>query len=113
MAWQWGHYAPGHTVRANLLIHILTVPLFEFGTVALLSSPLFGPVSALVGLVLMVGAMAAQGRGHAMEPQPPQPFRGPLDVVARIFLEQWLTFPRYVLSGDFTKAWNNSEKTTA
>ena len=109
MAWQWGLYAPGHTVRANLLIHILTVPLFELGTLALLSFPLFGPSSALAGVVLMVGAMAAQGRGHAIEPQPPVPFRGPLDVIARIFLEQWFTFPRFVLSGAWARAWRHSE----
>ena len=44
-------------------------------------------------------AVAAQGKGHAREEARPHPFRGALDVVARIFVEQWITFPRYVLSG--------------
>ena len=33
LAWQWAIYPAGHTTRVNLLIHILTVPLFELGTV--------------------------------------------------------------------------------
>jgi hypothetical protein len=49
--------------------------------------------------------IAAQGRGHKGEATRPVPFRGPLDVVARLFVEQWLTFPRYVLSGGFAQAW--------
>ncbi|MFY0580939.1 hypothetical protein ACN28S_47860 [Cystobacter fuscus] len=59
---------------------------------------------ALPGVVAMVGAMAAQGRGHRMESVAPVPFRGPWDVLARIFAEQWVTFPRFVLSGGFARA---------
>jgi hypothetical protein len=35
---------------------------------------------------------------------PPEPFTGPLNAVARIFLEQWITFPLFVLSGSWWKA---------
>ena len=45
----------------------------------------------------------------ALEKNPPVPFAGPLDVVARIFGEQWLSFPRYVLSGGFAKAWRGEK----
>ncbi len=39
-----GSLSPGaHTTRANLLIHILTVPLFQLGTLALLGSLVRGP----------------------------------------------------------------------
>jgi hypothetical protein len=62
-------------------------------------------LTALGGLVLLPLAMAAQGRGHRLEKVPPAPFAGPLDVVARIFAEQLITFPRFVLSGGFTRAW--------
>jgi hypothetical protein len=53
----------------------------------------------------MVGAVALQGRGHRLEGVAPIPFRGPIDVVSRIFVEQWVTFPRYVLSGGLARAW--------
>lgn len=105
IAWQWTLYPSGHTTRANLLIHILTVPIFEIGTLTLLGSLAIAPVYALLGLAMMVGAMAAQGQGHAREPQPPVRFRGPLDVFARIFAEQWIAFPRFVLTGGFSRAW--------
>ncbi len=108
LAWQWGLYAAGHTRRANLLIHVLTVPVFQIGTLALFSSPLLGAAFAMVGPVLMVGAMAAQGRGHAGEPERPVRFHGPLDVIARIMAEQWIAFPRFVLTGGLARAWRAS-----
>lgn len=104
LAWQWRLYAAGHRSRANLWIHVFTVPLFWFGTLALFVGTWRTPWSALVGVVSMAGAMAAQGRGHAGERVAPVPFRGPLDVVARIFLEQWVTFPRYLISGELFRA---------
>lgn len=105
IAWQWALYSPGHTTRANLLIHAFTVPIFEAGTLTLLSSPLLGPVFVPVGIAMMVGAMAAQGQGHAREPQRAVPFRGPFNVLARIMAEQWIAFPRFVVTGGFARAW--------
>ncbi len=45
------------------------------------------------------------GRGHKLEPTAPVRFRGPGDFAARIFIEQWFTFPRYVLTGQLARAW--------
>jgi hypothetical protein len=106
LAWQYRHYPEFHGDRKNLILHILTVPLFQLGTLMLFTGPLWAPWwYSLVGLGLMAGAMITQGRGHAMEKNPPVPFAGPIDVLGRIFGEQWLSFPRYVLSGGFAKAW--------
>ncbi|HEX6239498.1 MAG TPA: hypothetical protein VFZ61_01340, partial [Polyangiales bacterium] len=58
----------------------------------------------LGGGLAMLLAMAAQGSGHRHEANPPPPFRGPLDVVLRIFAEQWITWPRFVLSGGLRRA---------
>jgi hypothetical protein len=52
--------------------------------------------------------MALQGRGHRGELVHPVPFAGPVDVVSRIFAEQLITFPRFVLSGQFARAWRES-----
>ena len=110
LAWQWGLYRAGHTERTNLVMHVFTVPMFQLGTLSLLASIFLGPLLALIGVVFMVSAMAVQGRGHAAEPQSPVPFRGPLDVIVRIFVEQWITFPRFVLSGGFALAWAASHR---
>jgi hypothetical protein len=97
---QWESYGTYHQNRANLIVHMVAVPAFMLGNVlavagaAMLSPMLFG-----ADAVLSVGSIAAQGRGHRSEPVPAQPFAGPADFVKRIFAEQWITFPRFVLSG--------------
>jgi hypothetical protein len=110
LAWQWSHYEAGHTTRTALVVHLLTVPLFQLGTLSVLASPFTGGWPALAsasvgGLLAMIVALAAQGRVHRAEPKAPEPFLGPLDVVSRLFVEQWITFPRFVLSGGFGAAW--------
>lgn len=99
LSWQWTNYPDNHVDGANLALHVLTVPLFMAGTVALVTAWWTAWWAAPAGLLAMVLAVAAQGRGHAREKSPPIPFQGPLDAVSRIFVEQWVTFPRYVLSG--------------
>lgn len=100
LAWQLEHYGDNHVDRRNLVIHVVTVPIFMLGTLALLTGlvTLRWPL-ALAGLLALPLAVAAQGRGHALERVAPIPFAGPLDVVARIVAEQWITFPRFVLRG--------------
>ena len=108
LAWQWSNYPGGHRDRRNLLVHALTVPVFQVGTVALLMSPFVSAWLAVFGAGAMAGTMVLQGRTHRLERKAPLPFRGPGDVVARILAEQWLTFPRYVASGGFGQAWQES-----
>jgi hypothetical protein len=105
---QWSEYPERHVDKRNLIAHVLTVPLFMSGTISVLAAPLIGPW-LFVGALLMVGSMAVQGRTHRLEPTPPSPFRGPLDVVGRILFEQWWTFPRYVISGGFLRAWRSAK----
>ena len=104
-AWQWPIYPQGHRSGVNRALHIATVPLFLLGTVAVLAAPFIAWQLAAAGLGGMLVALVAQGRGHKSEVSPPRPFRGPFDVLARFFVEQWVTFPRYVLSGRFAEAW--------
>ena len=100
LEWQWSDYAAKHQNRLNLLLHIVTVPLFQIGTLFLLCALVtLSGAAAAVGAVCMMGALAAQGRGHKLEPETPTPFDGPTDFLSRFFAEQWMTFPRFVLSG--------------
>ncbi len=106
LVWQWSNYPYGHRERQNLAVHALTAPLFILGTCAIPLAPILAaPWLAAWGLGTMLATLALQGRTHKREKTPPAPFRGPLDALARFFAEQWVTFPRYVLSGEFARAW--------
>lgn len=102
-------YSRGHQDRTNLLLHVLTVPLFWAGNIALVAGAATrSPAAALIGLAMTLSALVAQGRGHRREHVPPRPFHGPIDFVARFMTEQWLTFPRYVATGAFARAWREA-----
>jgi hypothetical protein len=105
LAWQWSLYPEGHRNRVSLLLHVLTVPLFMAGTISAVSAAFTIWWRAPAGLGAMALAFALQGVGHGREQARPVPFRGPLDVLGRIFVEQWVTFPRYLFSGRWLGAW--------
>jgi hypothetical protein len=105
LRWQWEGYPSVHRSRANLLLHILAVPAFVLGNAALVVTLLLGMwAAAAAALAVMVVSMALQGRGHKLEKVPPEPFTGPANALSRVFLEQWVTFPRFVLSGRWLRA---------
>jgi hypothetical protein len=109
LAWQWSRYPSTHRDRANLLVHALTAPLFLAGCCALVVALFRGSAwLAAAGVAALVLPVALQGRGHRREATAPAPFRGWRDLVARLFVEQWVTFPRYVLTGGFARAWRSS-----
>ena len=109
LAWQWNLYPAGHRDRTNLAIHIVTQLLFVAGLAAAIAALPVGRSWLLAaGPVAMVIAIVLQGRGHRREATAPVPFEGPLDVVARLFVEQLVTFPRFVLSGGWVRAWRAS-----
>jgi hypothetical protein len=105
LQWQWAGYSRYHQSRANLLIHIVAVPLFLVGTIALV----YGRRSAVSCCTsrryrLHCGGSRTTGSWSRLERVPPEPFSGPLNFIARLFLEQWVTFPRFVLSGGWSAA---------
>jgi phage terminase small subunit len=108
MSWQWQGYATNHVDRSNLALHLVTVPAFIAGLVAVAASPIAGLGSLLAGLGAMAVALIAQGRGHGSEPAAPVPFTGPGDFVSRFLVEQLVTFPRFVLSGGWLRAWRGA-----
>ncbi|HET7779406.1 MAG TPA: Mpo1-like protein [Rudaea sp.] len=102
--WQWRNYSRNHGDRANLLIHMIGVPVFIAGVLAFVTQAAraqwFG---AAVSAVVAVVAFAVQGVGHKRERVAPEPFAGPGDFVARVFAEQFITFPRFVLMGQWAR----------
>jgi phage terminase small subunit len=108
VSWQWQGYAANHMDRANLALHLLTVPAFIAGLAAVLASPFAGLGFLFAGLGGLVAALVVQGRGHRNEAAAPEPFTGPADFVSRFLVEQLVTFPRFVLSGGWLRAWRAS-----
>lgn len=106
LSWQLELYPGNHTRRRTLVVHALTAPLFIWGCLTLACAA-FRPVLALVGLPAMLLALVLQGGTHKKEPSAPVPFLGPGDFISRFFVEQWVTFPRFLLSGGFARAWRS------
>ena len=105
LAWQWSDYVAKHRDRSNLLIHIVAVPLFQLATLVLAGALVGRSLRlAMAAVVAMLAALVLQGRGHGREAEAPTPFDGAADFVSRFVVEQWVTFPRFVLSG----AWADS-----
>ena len=110
LRWQWEGYPRYHRSRFNLLLHIAAVPMFLVGNVALVVALVQRSWQiGIAGVVAMVLSVALQGRGHRHEHMPPEPFTSPLNAVSRIFLEQWVTFPRFLLSGSWARALRQHE----
>jgi phage terminase small subunit len=100
LEWQWSDYAAKHRDRANLLLHIVSVPLFQAGTVILVYAVIrLSGAAAGLAVACMAAALVAQGLAHRLEREAPEPFKGAGDFVSRFIAEQWVTFPRFVLSG--------------
>lgn len=103
--WQWDGYLRYQRAHANLIIHILAVPLFLAGNMTLVVALLrTSALGAAIGSVCLVVSMVLQGLGHRLEKSSPEPFTGAGNAVARILMEQRVTFPRFVLSGRWTRA---------
>ncbi len=103
--WQWQNYPENHENVANLLFHIVGVPIFILGMIAFIGNlAQLRITEAVIGLIIAIGGYALQILGHKLEAEPPIPFDGPVDAIQRIFTEQFITFPRFVISGGWLRA---------
>jgi hypothetical protein len=106
---QWAAYSRNHQSRANLLLHAAAVPLFLAGNVLLVVAMAQARwLVAAISLAAMILSAALQGFGHCQEAKPSEPFTGPLNAALRMVLEQWDTFPRFVLSGRWWRAFRSA-----
>lgn len=105
MAWQWNTYPANHREKVNLVLHFFAVPAFIASTLVVLTGLVHTQAKMIgVGVVGMVLSFAIQGIGHKREAEPPIPFASPFEFVARVFIEQFINFPRFVLSGGWLRA---------
>ena len=110
LAWQWRHYAENHRDRLNLWIHFVAVPMFVGAALAATQLVLTAHFAvAALALAVMVLAFALQALGHRREKVAPIPFDGAGDFLARVLAEQFITFPRFVLSRGFARQTGSSQ----
>jgi hypothetical protein len=109
LRWQYDGYAQFHGNRVNLLIHIVAVPAFVASSLWLLWCAVFMHWAQLgVAALAVIVSFLAQGVGHQREATPSIPFASLGDAVGRILAEQFITFPRFVLTGGFRQALRDS-----
>jgi len=110
-AWQWRGYHHNHRNPVNLVLHLIAVPLFIIGTLLVLSG-LFeldlGEIA--VGVIGLIAALGLQRQGHRLEAEQPEPFSDRQDAVKRLLTEQFITFPRFVFSGAWWRAWRERHR---
>lgn len=105
---QQQHYLHSHRSARNVRLHLMTVPLFQVGSLTLLFSAWLGWQAAIAGITACIAALAVQGRGHRDEAVSPEPFTGPWNFIVRLLAEQWLAFPRFVLAGGWRVAFKST-----
>lgn len=108
---QWNSYGKVHCSRLNLVIHIIAVPVFIVGTLAFFAAlAKLNVVVTMMSVFSVILAFGVQGFGHSKEGITAEPFTGIKQAIVRIFLEQFITFPRFVLSGGWYVAFKLAEK---
>ncbi|HBX54653.1 Mpo1-like protein [Pseudomonas sp. UBA2684] len=98
-------YRANHTHPTNLLLHLMAVPLFIVASLLLLSGlwqMSFLPL--VLGIIGLVAALALQAYGHRLEAHDKR------ETWQRLLLEQFVTFPRFVLSGAWWRAWRERHR---
>ncbi|MDB5980969.1 MAG: hypothetical protein JWQ69_1984 [Pseudomonas sp.] len=109
--WQWRGYAANHQHPTNLVLHVIAVPLFIIAALLILDGLLELSFSSIaIGVIGLIAAMAFQRHGHSLEAQSPEPFSDRNDAIKRLLVEQFVTFPRFVLSGGWWRAWKERHR---
>jgi len=108
VSWAWRETPPVHKSTANLIIHIVAVPLFVLGHVLLVVG-LFVNAWWLAGAALsIVVSLAAQRVGHSLEHNQVPVFTGAGDFIRRLYAEQFCNFWRFLFSGQWYASFKSS-----
>lgn len=106
---QWSDYPERHRNKVNLLIHIATVPLVWIAAIQTAGALMLiligvGGLNVLVYAAILIAiALFAQRHGNGMEEIKPAPFTNIKDFAMNAAAEQFVTFPRFVLSGGWLR----------
>ncbi|WP_313519538.1 Mpo1-like protein [Pseudomonas sp.] len=96
-------YAATHRHPTNLLLHLIAVPLFIVASLLVLGGLLGSSLLPVVlGAIGLVAALTLQRQGHKLEEQEAATDQ---ECLQELLLEQFVTFPRFILSGAWWRAW--------
>jgi len=110
VSWQYQGYARNHAHRRNLVIHLISAPVFFFATLSLVYHLVVAVwPAAAVSFGFMLVVLVLQGIGHKLESVAPEPFKSPLDLFARFFTENLFTFWRFLFSGEWARQFRGSQ----
>lgn len=102
-------YGRQHRNPWNLLLHAVTVPLFLIAVACSLMAPFTSHWASWwgSGVFLAVYSALLQRFGHSLEADKPAR-RGVGAIVGSFLWEQFVAFPRFVLSRGFSRSWRRS-----
>lgn len=106
---QWSDYSERHQNKVNLLIHIVTVPLVWIAAIQVIGALLLmltgvGGFTILVWAAILIAiALFAQSHGNSMEAVKPAPFGDWKGFAINAAAEQFVTFPRFVVTGQWLR----------
>jgi len=108
---QWSDYAERHRNKTHLMIKVVAVPLVWFavilavGALLLMLMPHVSGLGTLVWALLMAGlSLFVQSHGAGMESAKSPPFALTKDYAQWVAADQFVNFPRFVLTGEWLKA---------
>lgn len=108
IGWQWKGYAKYHQNKGNLLVHVFAVPLIWFSVVMFVYGILkFSLVAVFLGFIAIFVSLILQNIGHKREQNPAVPFENKTDFLKRLLCEQFVTFPRFILTGGWSRNFKN------
>jgi len=105
-------YATLHRHPVNLLIHLATVPLFLLAVIGVVVGSFTSSWAGWWGASVAVGvySLALQRFGHSLEARRPGGRPGFARAAGRLLLEQFVTFPAFVLSGGWQSSWRQAQQ---
>jgi len=103
------HYEECHHDRTNLALHMLALPMFIVACVVMVSAVLrLDLLALLLGGLGLAAALALLAQGHRFEagsaPGHPE------NSLSHLLVEQFVTFPWFVLSGAWRRAWKACQR---
>lgn len=103
------HYEECHHDQTNLALHMLALPLFIVACLVLVSALLnLDLLTLILGGLGLSAALALLAQGHRFEAGADP--RHPENSLPHLLLEQFLTFPWFVLSGAWRRAWKARQR---
>ncbi|NJM27201.1 MAG: DUF962 domain-containing protein [Pseudanabaena sp. RU_4_16] len=113
LQWQWNGYSEAHQNKSNLIVHIFAVPLFIaaiFGIAIAIFR--FSLLLGVISLTTIILSLALQKKGHSFEENQPPTFKGFWDFLLRLLAEQFITFPRFLFTGEWRRNFSRKHKSS-